>query len=100
MVIQIIQQNIRHDLDAYDQTLFVNVEVRSVPACGYPSGLVADAQKVVEAGRDFLKVRKIFCGHEWFYSNYVLLANDAAQCWQSFVNKARLVVCDRSVLVK
>src|SRR5262249_42867557 len=73
--IKIIQQHVRHQLDADDQALFIDVEFRRVDHRGDALLLVSDAEEVEEAGNDFLIVRKIFGAHLRPWRDDILLSD-------------------------
>src|SRR5215510_8440738 len=61
--VQIIKQHVRHYLDADNQALFVDVELRRVDHRRDALLPVTDSEEVKESGNDFLVERKILGAH-------------------------------------
>src|SRR5262245_4059653 len=95
--IKIVQQHVRHQLDADDQALFIDVEFRRVNHSGDALLPVADAEEVEEAGNDLLVARKIFRAHLRLWRDDILLSQYFSHHRQSGFGQRRIVVSERSV---
>ncbi len=61
---------------------------------------VADAEKVIKARYDFLKVGEVFSGHKRFRRDQILRADDAPHGGQSLFDQLGVVVGDRRRVVE
>src|SRR5262245_16004586 len=95
--IEIIQQRIRHQLDADDQALIIDVEFRRVDHGGEALLLVSDAEEVKESRNDLLIARKIFRAHLRLWRGDILLSKYFSHHRQSGFDQRRIVVSDRVV---
>src|SRR5262245_24666745 len=95
--IQIIQQHVRHQLDADDQALFIDVEFRRMDTRGDALLPVPDAEEVKESGNDFLVARKIFRAHLRLWRGDILLPDYFSHHRKSGFDQRGVVVSEGSV---
>src|SRR5215475_5296030 len=95
--IKIIQQHIRHQLDADYQALFIDVEFRRVDHRGDALLPVSDAEEVKESGNDFLIVREVFRAHLRLWRGDILLSEYFSHHRQSGFDQRWIVVSDRII---
>src|ERR1051326_5747246 len=100
MMIEIIEEHIRHQFYSDHQAIFISIKFRRMDHRSDAFGVIANTEKIEETGNYSLIIREIFRAHLRSERKHILLSNNTVERGDGLFNKFGIVISERGILIK